>query len=50
MGSVLWGLVVILLIMWAVGLLTHLPFTAVLVIAAVILVAGNLLSGRRRAL
>jgi hypothetical protein len=52
MGSVLWGLVVILVVLWLIGLVVHITFAAIhlLLVAAVILVIWNLLSGRRRAL
>ena len=52
MGSVLWGLVVILVVLWLIGLVVHITFAAIhlLLVAAVILVIWNLLSSRRRAI
>ena len=52
MGSVIWGLVVILVVLWLIGLVVHITVAAIhlLLVAAVILVIWNLLSSRRRAI
>lgn len=51
MGSVLWGLAVILVVLWLIGLVVHVTFAAIhlLLVAAVILIVWNLIAGQRRA-
>jgi hypothetical protein len=49
LGSILYTIAVILVVLWVIGLLVHITFAAIhlLLVVAIILVAYNLIMGRR---
>ncbi len=51
MGSILYGIAAILVVLWLIGLVIHITFAAfhLLLVVAVILIAYNLIVGRRNA-
>jgi len=51
MGSLLWGIVVLLVVLWLIGLVANLAggLIHILLVIALVVVAYNLISNRRRA-
>ena len=51
MGSILYGIAAILVVIWLIGLVVHITFAAIhlLLVVAVILVLYNFIAGRRNA-
>lgn len=51
MGSLLWGIVVLLVVLWLIGLVANLAsgLIHILLVIALVIVAYNLLTNRRRA-
>jgi len=51
-GGILYTIAVILILLWIIGLLVHVTVAAIhlLLVIAVIIIAYNLITGRRRAL
>jgi len=48
MGRILYGIAVVLVVLWVIGLLVHITFAAIhlLLVVAVVLVVWNLVMGR----
>jgi hypothetical protein len=51
MGSILYGIAVVLVVLWLIGLVVHITFAAIhlLLVVAVILIIYNFVMGRRNA-